>query len=311
MSKLTFQESRTGALLDATDGSYPVVLLTPGQGATAYYSEEVIRRDAPSAFPRGTHVYLNHLQEGETRSPEKILGTLVDETVIREDGAAVNRFKPVKRWQDLVEDVHKIAGLSINAAGSAKLGMINGRTTRIAESIDYHIANSVDLVSYPGRPGSGFTESYDSLYQEAMAAFEKENVQPESPASGNQEEDEQHMTDEKLDKLVESVAALATLVESALPKPSAPAEKDPSDEVKAAIAALTIVESAELPKDTKAQLVESIKAGNYEGIEAEVTRLTAFREELKTQFTESGHGILGATGASGVASTPVVKGWGA
>ena len=35
-----FQEARTNALGEATDGSYPVVLLTPGQGATAYYSDD-------------------------------------------------------------------------------------------------------------------------------------------------------------------------------------------------------------------------------------------------------------------------------
>jgi hypothetical protein len=313
MSTLTFRESRTGAFEEAEDGSYPVVLLTPGQGATAYYSEEVVARDAPTAFPKGTHVYLNHLQKGETRSPEKILGTLVADTTIRDsDGAAVNRFQPVKRWAPLVDDVHKIAGLSINAAGSAKLGIVAGKTTRIAESIDYHLTNSVDLVSYPGRAGSGFTESYDSLYQEAMSAYlaEATDVQPEPSASGNLEEGLKMETEveAKFTELAASVATLTTLVESLVPKAPAKdeqAEAAAADRV-AAIEATRIVESAEVPASVKSRLTESIKNGDYD-VQPAIDEAIALREEIKTSFTESGF-VVGANGASG--SEPVVvNGW--
>lgn len=308
-SQAVFQESRSGALGEATDGSYPVVLLTPGQGATAFYSEEVIARDAAGAFPKGTHVYLNHLQEGESRSPEKILGTLVEDTVIREsDGAAVNRFKPVSRWAPLVEDVHKIAGLSINAAGKARLGMIDGRSTRIAEAIEYHITNSVDLVSYPGRPGSGFTESYDSLYKQAM-----EDVHPESSADGAMKEGIGMETDAKVDALAAEVAKLVVLVESL--KPKAPEVTDADTARKGAVDAFRAVESAEVSASVKTKLIEGIENGSLdaEGVKAKVAEHVALREELKTEFEtkfNESHGAIGATGASGAAAPVTIKGWG-
>lgn len=303
---LTFQEARTGAVGDESDGSYPVTLLTPGQGATAYYSEEVIRRDAPAAFPKGTHVYLDHLQEGEQRTAAKILGTLIEHTTIREsDGAAVNRFKPVKNWAPLVEDVHKIAGLSINAAGTAKLGMVDGRSTRIAESIDYHITNSVDLVSYPGRPGSGFTESYDSLYQEAMeAAGEHKEVQPNAgDPEGNQME-----LKEQLDELGTKVAALTTLVESLAPKaPEKKTVEDAGADRAALVESLAAIHTADVPASVKTRLTESVKAGADIDVAAEIASVVALREELKTEFKESG--AVGATGASGSAAPVTVNGW--
>lgn len=40
--------------------------LSAGQGSSGYYPAEVIERDAKAAWPVGTHVYLNHLGEGES-----------------------------------------------------------------------------------------------------------------------------------------------------------------------------------------------------------------------------------------------------
>src|SRR5690349_5992637 len=80
----TLVESRGAGSVKApaADGSFEVVLIAPGQGSSGYYSEEVIRDYAPTAWPKGTHVYLDHLKEGETRSPERLLGALVEDTVI-------------------------------------------------------------------------------------------------------------------------------------------------------------------------------------------------------------------------------------
>lgn len=311
MSKsLTFIESSTGAFSDAVDGSYPVTLLTPGQGATAYYSEEVVARDAPAAFPKGTHVYLDHLQKGEQRTAAKILGTLVADTTIREsDGAAVNRFLPVNSWKPLVEDVHKIAGLSINAAGTAKIGVIDGKATRIAESIDYSVTNSVDLVSYPGRAGSGFTESYDALYAEAIAAGL--DVQTESSAPGELEEGRRMALEEQVTDLTAAVAGLTTLVESLVPK--APEVEAVDEKVARAdlVKAIRAVESAEVPTSVKDRLIESLENGTADGaaVATEVAGIVSLREEIRTEFKESGL-IVGAAGASG-GEAPKVKGWGA
>lgn len=307
MSKqITFTESLADAISTSADGSYAVTLLTPGLGASAFYSETVVKRDAPKAFPKGTHVYLTHQRESSGEpSPEKLLGTLVEDTTIREsDGAAVNRFKPLRRHAEFVEDVYQHVGLSISAGGSATIGTIDGRQVKMAESIDYHVSNSVDMVSYPGRAGSGFVES-------AFARYIEENVQTEPSAPGKQKEESNMELDAKVDNLVESVATLKTLLESALPAAPAKEEVDAEKAIADAVTATRIVESAEVPAEVKDKLVESIKGGNYD-VQGEIDAVISLREslktELETQFRESGL-VIGAAGASGAGATPTVKGW--
>lgn len=302
---IKFVETLIGALEAESDGTYPVTLLTPGLGTSAFYSESIIARDAPTAFPKGTHVYLTHERaaSGEP-SPEKLLGTLVTDTTIREsDGAAVNRFKPLKRWSEFVEEVHPHVGLSISASGSATTGTMDGRTVKIAESIAYHRTNSVDMVSHPGREGSGFVESAYARYSE--------DVQPEPSAAGKQTKESNMETDEKLDKLIEGLASLATLVESALPKPAGKDEEDAEKALADAVAATRIVESAEIPAELKETLIEGIKDGKTD-VQGEVEAYTKLRESIKaeveTEFKESG--FAGAQGSGSGAEAVTVKGWG-
>lgn len=302
---IKFVETLTGALEADGDGTYPVTLLTPGLGTSAFYSESVIARDAPVAFPKGTHIYLTHERaaSGEP-SPEKLLGTLVSDTTIREsDGAAVNRFKPLKRWAEFVEEVHPHVGLSICAGGTATTGTMDGRTVKIAESIAYHRTNSVDMVSHPGREGSGFVESAYARYSE--------DVQPEPSAAGKQTKESNMETDEKLDKLIEGLASLATLVESALPKPAGKDEEDAEKALADAVAATRIVESAEIPAELKETLIEGIKDGKTD-VQGEVEAYTKLRESIKaeveTEFKESG--FAGAQGAGSGTEAVTVKGWG-
>lgn len=280
------------------DGTYPVVLLTPGLGATAYYSEEVVRDYAPTAFPKGTHVYADHWEGEKGPSVEKLLGTLVDDTTIREsDGAAINRLKPLEGRAQLVKDIHKHVGLSINASGDARLGTMDGRQVKIAESIDYNRWNSVDVVSYPGREGSGFVFA-ESLIVEAF----KESVHPDR--AGDNKNGNKMELEEKVDKLTESLTSLVTLVESLVPKaPETDADKDRL----AAVEAVRIVEAAEVPKSVKDSLVEGIKAGNY-NVNDRISEVVSLREELKTEFQESLN--AGAAGKGGAGAEPVkVAGW--
>lgn len=306
MTEALFIESqKVGSVGVAEDGTYPVTILTPGLGATAYYSETVIARDAPKAFPKGTHVYLTHQRgEGGEPDPDRLLGSLVNDTTIREsDGAAVNRFKPLRRHADFIEDVHQLVGLSIAARGSSTMGTIDGKQVRIAESIDYSIANTVDVVSYPGRKGSGFVES----------AFAKsvEEVQPEASATGNQEEGVNMTEVEKqVADLATGLSKLTTLVESIVPAAPAAEEVDAKADRAKAVAAARLVESAEVSEDLKTQLIEGINEGNYE-VEAAIASHTklreSIREELKTEFAESA--VAGAAGAAGTANV-TVNGWG-
>lgn len=304
MTKFSFAEAEAGTLADvASDGTYPVTLITPGLGSSAFYSESVIASDAPHAFPKGTHVYLNHAKDGP--SPDKLLGTLVADTTIAEDGSAKNVFKPLKHWADFVDQVHKHTGLSINARGDGHKEVMDGREVIVADSIDYHRSNSVDLVSFAGREGSGFSES---LFQEALAAVE--DVQTETSEPGKREKDNKmELTEAAWNALTAKVDSIVTFMESAVVAPKAPTEDESAADRAAAVAATRLVESAEVPASVKTRLIEGINKGNY-NVEGEIKAVVDLKEELKVQLQESG-AIAGAAGNTGGGSeTVTVTGWG-
>jgi hypothetical protein len=70
-------------------------------------------------------------------------------------------------WKDFVEAVAPHTGLSIYAMGE---GDRNDDGEIIVESLVPNVQNSVDLVSYAGRPGSGLAEK---LYESALAKFKE------------------------------------------------------------------------------------------------------------------------------------------
>ena len=309
MSKSTaFRE--TGATgITGADGSYEVTLLTPGQGTSAFYSEELIARDAPVAFPKGTHVYLDHLQEGETRTAQKLVGTLIEDTTIREtDGAAINRLKPYKHWSDFVEEIRESVALSISAAGTATEAMIDGRKVKLAESIDYSPMNTVDIVPWGGRQGAGFNESLQAAI-DAEADDQTGSSAPGETQEGN-----------KMELSEEAVQALAAAISKAVGEQLTEALTPPVIEVDenadrlATVEAVKAVESAEVPASVKARLTEGISDGSLDlpAVQAKITEALALREEIvaevETKFNESR--IVGALSGAGAQSETVkVKGW--
>lgn len=304
MSKLLVENAPSGSIKAANDGSYPVVLITPGQGASGYYREEVIADYAPIAFPKGTHVYMDHLKEGETRSPEKLLGTLVEETTVNADGEAVNRFKPLSKHAEWIEEVRPFVGMSVSVRGDGRPGEIDGRKTLIVESLDPHVTNTVDLVSYAGR-GGRFLESY---LEEANAAEDPK------PNSSNLEESTEGndttmaITEEAFNALVESVSGIVAkiaVIESAV----APATTADTDDRAAVIAAVRAVESAEISDATKARLTEGIEAGNLD-VAAAIASEVALREEIRAELEAKQLEEAGASTGGGENSIDLTpKGW--
>jgi hypothetical protein len=292
-----------GALSEKVGDGYPIVLITPGHGSSGYYSEEVIRQNAPDAWPAGTHVYMDHLKEGETRSPEKLLGYLSQDTVVNESGEATNIFVPLKKHAEWVEDVRKLVGFSISASGDGHKGEVDGKETLIVESLSPHITNTVDIVSYAGR-GGRFIES---LFEEANHA---------TPDSGQGKEND-NMTVEELAK---DFGTLKTVVESLVSKIEA-RESDESDSAEklneakadrdAAIEAAKAVADADVTASVKEELFESIAAGDYD-IAGKIERHKKLREEFLAEagtfrLNEAGASAAGAAAAS--TEDTSVNGW--
>ena len=93
------------------------------------------------------------------------------------------------------------------------------------------------------------------------------------------------------------------------------AEKDDDADRLATVEAIQAIESAEVPASVKTRLVESVKDGSakVDAIKAEITSITALREELKTELANTGlleRRIVGARGNAGGNGAPVVSAWG-
>jgi len=143
------------------------VLITPGRGSSGIYTEETLRASGPIAFPKGTHSYVDHpSHEGEVRSPKNLIGVLATDARYEEGVGLTADIDIMPHWKEFVEAVAPHTGLSIYAMGDGKY---NDDGDVVVEALIPHVQNSVDLVSYAGRPGSQLA---DKLYEAAIAMSE-------------------------------------------------------------------------------------------------------------------------------------------
>ncbi len=143
------------------DGTLPVKVIAPGWGSSGYYSAEVLKRDGPKIFPKGTHQFIDHPGATESRDrPERSIRDLGAVTVTdaewRDDprhgpGLYANA-KPVNETSArLIEDLSPFIGVSIRAAGRFQPGEAEGRKGPIITSLER--GDSIDFVTVPGAGG--------------------------------------------------------------------------------------------------------------------------------------------------------------
>jgi hypothetical protein len=148
--------------------TWRAVLITPGRGSSGIYTESMLKEHGSKAFPKGTHSYVDHpVSEGEIRSPKNLMGVLAEDAYYEEGVGLVGNLKVMPHWKEFVEAVAPYTGLSIYAMGE---GTHNENGEIVVESLVPHTQNSVDLVSYAGRPGSGLAEK---LYEAAVARLKE------------------------------------------------------------------------------------------------------------------------------------------
>jgi hypothetical protein len=125
-----------------------------------YYPADVLERDVPKVYGKGTQMYIDHpsATEGDDR-PERSLQTLagvfVDEPwAVREDGGGVvmrvtaRVFGP---WQPLIREAWDTVGVSINGNGRGDYGTAEGREGLVIDQLTF--GRSVDFVTMPGAGG--------------------------------------------------------------------------------------------------------------------------------------------------------------
>lgn len=151
--------------------NWRAVLITPGKGSSGTYPEAMLREYGPKAFPKGTHSYVDHpSREDEVRSPKNLMGILSEDAYYENGVGLVAELQVMPHWKEFVESVAPHTGLSIYAMGEGYYD--DDEEGLVVESLTPNTQNSVDLVSYPGRPGSKLA---DKLYEAARAMASSES----------------------------------------------------------------------------------------------------------------------------------------
>lgn len=262
-------------------GTWRAVLITPGKGSSGIYSESMLKEYGPVAFPKGTHSYVDHpVTEGEIRSPKNLMGVLAEDAHYEDGLGLVAELEVMPHWKEFVEAVAPHTGLSIYAMGE---GSRNDDGDIVVESLVPNTQNSVDLVSYAGRPGSGLAEK---LYESALAAQMSDNgtaVETAAATIPNMEEGNSNMDEIKamLEAMNEAIEAKFAALAETLSPAEEPEEKE---EVDVAAVAEALV-NADLPEVSRKAVYESLRNGGdlAEAIESQ----KAFVESIKTHLQET------------------------
>ena len=179
-------------VLKEAKADYEIKLIAPGEGSSAFYPAEVLKRDGPKVFKAGTHVYLNHPTAAEESArPEgdvkNLAGVLSSDAVYNESHAKgpglYGRMKVFADHAQTVEEKAPHVGMSIRASGIAESGTKKNGKPVLKELTS---AESVDVVTRAGAGGMILTES----------------------AATNPQEVE--MTETEVKKLIESAVKVAT-----------------------------------------------------------------------------------------------------
>lgn len=132
-----------------------ITVIEAGWGSSGYYAREVLVRDIPTAFPVGTHMYLNHPTESEdAERPERDvrdLAAVITRQPYAKGDAMVAECEVFEHYAPLIDAIAPHIGTSIRAMGEAEQGEAEGRTGAIIRSLDEGI--SLDFVTHAGAGG--------------------------------------------------------------------------------------------------------------------------------------------------------------
>lgn len=161
----TIEASETVPLTEATDGDGGmrrlIRIISPGWGASGYYSSEVLERDGPDFVPAGTQMFLDHPtwteeQDRPERSVRDLAAVTIEEAHWELAGPAgpglyarADVFAP---WAPLIDELEEHIGVSIRGRATSSDGEAEGRRGRIIERL-VPPAHSVDFVTRAGRGG--------------------------------------------------------------------------------------------------------------------------------------------------------------
>ena len=148
-----------------SDGTIGVKIIQPGWGSSGYYPREVLERDIPRVFPKGTQNFWNHdTMSEEMERPEgdlsRLASVFVSDPVWLDNGAkGPGMYADAKVFPGYAESIDAISdyiGMSIRASGRHTSGEAEGRQGRIIQEItpDPRVGARVDYVTAAGAGGA-------------------------------------------------------------------------------------------------------------------------------------------------------------
>ena len=154
-------------LIEAEGGAQTmeIKLIAPGKGSSAFYPAEVLKRDGPKVFTKGTQMYINHATSAEEAArPEgdwhKLAGALQTDAYYSEShpkGAGLYaQALFTSEHAGAIREKAKFSGLSIRAGGLAEAGKKQDGLPVLKELV---YAESVDVVTRAGAGGMVLVES--------------------------------------------------------------------------------------------------------------------------------------------------------
>ena len=180
------------AKLQRTGAVWEAVLITAGTGSSGEYTNELLEAAAQTkAFPAGTKLWFKHPEwRGQQRDKRDQWGVLKEDARY-EDGKLVAPAKIFKHWADVVESLAEEGEADMSIYAAAAVNEDTGELLAIIPSPQ----NSVDIVDYPGRPGSGLAQKIERA---------RESYRPTAESSA--EEKETHMDKEIAEAIKLAVA---------------------------------------------------------------------------------------------------------
>ena len=236
-----------------------VTIAVPGQGASGFYPEDVLRETGPIAIPAGTKSYFKHAKP-EDRDPRDQVGVFEEGAFWNEqEGKLQGYLTPFPSHARALEEAGKNIEASIRvAARSVKC---------VVKELVFRRENTVDLVAFGGLEGSGLVYQVESLF--AAAAADGENGKEENDMTFE-------ITESMWDKFTSTVASLDAKFDTFVAE-SATEKQGKADEaavealvvtrVEEALAAFADVEKSIDDSDIPATVKESLKTNARKGID--------------------------------------------
>lgn len=299
-SFVPIREAASAGFLEAVDESgtvWDVVIIKAGNSLNNFFYPDAVLRESAPLFD-GARVFakadIEHIKGGG-KDVRNIVGWISDVQFV--EGAATDTGRLVGRLnisaaedklRTLLADAFKrgkkdLAGLSIDADGTAKSVMREGRKVKEAKTITK--VNSVDLIVEPGA-GGGFVRMIEAINPEqekdmSLRKMMLDEIKSNNPAAHAK------LGDDASDQEITAAYREALDVAVADPKKGRGEQHDELVRQVRMIEARSSISACNLPQPAKDRLLADFN-GRERFVEADVTAAIQGERDYLSNFTESG-----------------------